>query len=74
MKRKAVIIVGLIAIMAGLYACKKGFLTQNPKGVLDEETLASAKGVDKLLIASYAMLDGFDGGFWIGGELGVRRI
>jgi hypothetical protein len=71
MKRKAVIIVGLIAVMAGLYACKKGFLTQSPKGVLDEETLASAKGVDKLLIASYAMLDGFDGGFWIGGEWGA---
>ena len=59
-----------MAASVGIYACKKSFLDESPRGVLDEATLSSAKGVDKLLIAAYAVLDGYDGGLGLGGEWG----
>lgn len=52
------------------YACKKSFLDSTANGVLDEATLSSEKGVNKLLLAAYAMLDGHDGGLNLGGEWG----
>jgi hypothetical protein len=70
MKQNTIIILSAMAVLGGGYACKKSFLDVNPVGVLDEATLSSAKGVDKLLIASYAMLDGHDGGLNLGGEWG----
>lgn len=62
----------ILAITLGtaLFACKKSFLDVAPKGALDEATLASAKGVDRILLGAYAMLDGHDGGLGLGGEWG----
>ena len=57
-------------IFLALYACKKTFLDVKPNGVLDEATLSSEKGVGKLLLSAYAMLDGHDGGLGLGGEWG----
>jgi hypothetical protein len=58
-----------MAIIA-FYACKRSFLDVNPQGVLDEPTLSSEKGANRLLLAAYAMLDGHDGGLNLGGEWG----
>jgi len=62
------ILVGAVAIV--FYACKRSFLDVKPTGVLDEATLSSEKGVNKLLLSAYAMLDGHDGGLNLGGEWG----
>jgi hypothetical protein len=53
-----------------LYACSKSFLDSAPKGALDDVTLSTESGLNKLLIGTYAMLDGHDGGLNIGGEWG----
>lgn len=57
-------------VVVAVYACKKKFLDVIPVGVLDEATLATEKGVNKLLIAAYAMLDAHDGDINLGGEWG----
>src|SRR5688500_11843381 len=57
-------------VVVAVYACKKKFLDVTPVGVLDEATLATEKGVNKLLIAAYAMLDAHDGDINLGGEWG----
>jgi hypothetical protein len=41
-----------------LTSCSGSFLEENPRGSLDEFTLASAEGIDALLIGAYSMLDG----------------
>ena len=56
----------VIAIFAGvvlLDACKESFLEITPKGSLDESVLATAEGVDGLLIGAYSMVDGVCNGF-----------
>lgn len=70
MKRNKLILLAAATSLVTLYACKKGFLDVDPKGVLDENTLATEKGVNKLLLSAYAMLDGHDGGLNLGGEWG----
>jgi hypothetical protein len=70
MKQKTIIFLSAFTVIVGIYACKKSFLDVNPVGVLDEATLSSPKGVDKLLISAYAMLDGHDGSLGLGGEWG----
>jgi hypothetical protein len=62
--------IGLLAVMVAIafYACKKAFLDHKPLGVLDEATLSTEKGVNNLLIAAYAMLDGHDGSFGVLGN------
>jgi hypothetical protein len=59
-----------LAVVFVFFACKKSFLEVTPNGVLDEATLSTEKGINKLLIAAYAMLDGHDGGQNLGGEWG----
>lgn len=59
-----------VAVIVIVFACKKSFLEIQPNGVLDEATLSTEKGVKKLLLAAYAMLDGHDGGLGLGGEWG----
>ena len=49
-----------LAVVFVFFACKKSFLEVNPNGVLDEATLSSEKGINKLLLSAYAMLDGHD--------------
>jgi hypothetical protein len=70
MKNKVSKLILALAAVIVLYACKRSFLDITPNGVLDEATLASEKGVNKLLLAAYAMLDGHDGGLNLGGEWG----
>jgi hypothetical protein len=70
MKNKITKILLALTVVIALYACKKSFLDVKPKGVLDEATLSSEKGVNRLLLAAYAMLDGHDGGLNLGGEWG----
>ena len=59
-----------LAVVFVFFACKKSFLEVSPNGVLDEATLSSEKGINKLLLAAYAMLDGHDGALNLGGEWG----
>src|SRR6185295_9898294 len=58
----------VLVIATAFYACKKKFLDSAPLGVLDETTLSTEKGVNRLLIAAYAMLDGHDGSFGVLGN------
>lgn len=44
--------------MAVANSCKEDFLEVTPNGALDGQVLATAQGVDALLIGAYAMLDG----------------
>ncbi|MEO6454907.1 MAG: RagB/SusD family nutrient uptake outer membrane protein, partial [Ginsengibacter sp.] len=60
----------VITVIVALYACKKSFLEAKPNGVLDEATLSTESGINKLLIGAYAMLDGNDGSLGIGGQWG----
>jgi starch-binding outer membrane protein, SusD/RagB family len=59
MKRIKLIGVMTILLVAGLTnSCKEEFLEITPNGSLDESVLATADGVDALLIGAYAMVDG----------------
>ena len=62
----------LLALMVAIafYACKKGFLDVKPKGVLDETTLSSEKGINRILLSAYAMLDGADQGLELSAQWG----
>ena len=40
-------------------SCKKTFLEERPLGQLDESALANKKGVERLLIGAYSLLDGY---------------
>ena len=70
MKNKTSKILLACLVLVAFYACKKSFLEQSPQGVLDETTLSSEKGVNKILLSAYAMLDGYDGGLGLGGQWG----
>src|SRR5690349_2114147 len=70
MKNKLLKLLLLVTVLVSGYACKKKFLDVTPVGSLDEQTLSSEKGVNKLLIAAYAMLDAHDGDLNLGGEWG----
>lgn len=70
MKNNMTKILLVLVITSILAACKKSFLDVKPNGVLDETTLSTEKGVNKLLLAAYAMLDGHDGSLNLGGEWG----
>ena len=70
MKNKITKILLAATMILALYACKKTFLEIKPNGVLDEATLSTEKGIGKLLLSAYAMLDGHDGGLNLGGEWG----
>ena len=63
---KVLLVIMVVAIT--FYACKKSFLEQKPLGVLDEATLSTEKGINNLVIAAYAMLDGHDGSFGVLGN------
>ena len=70
MKNKITKIILAATMLLSIYACKKAFLDVKPNGVLDEATLSTEKGVGRLLLSAYAMLDGHDGGLGLGGEWG----
>ena len=52
----------LFLLGATFFSCKKNYLATNPIGTLDPTTLADEKGVNKILIGAYAMLDNYDPG------------
>ncbi len=55
-------LISMIALVVSLSvvtnACKEEFLEVTPKGALDGSVLATADGIDALLIGAYSMLDG----------------
>jgi hypothetical protein len=71
MKNKVSKILLVSVLIITLAACSKGFLDATPQGVLDQTTLSNAKGINKLLLASYAILDGHDDVLGLGGEWGT---
>lgn len=58
--KKVNIKIGLVfaVLLAFTNSCKEDFLQVTPNGSLDAQVLATAKGVDALLIGAYSMLDG----------------
>lgn len=69
-KLKLILVITVVIIVITVNACKEDFLEVDPQGVLDETTLSSEKGVNRLLLGAYAMLDAHDGGLSLGGEWG----
>ena len=57
-------------VASAFYACKKSFLEIKPNGVLDEATLSTEKGVNKILLSAYAVLDAADQGLGLSGQWG----
>lgn len=57
-KQKALTLAGCIMGLGIIYSCSKDFLEKPPVGSLDEITLQNKAGVNGLLIAGYALLDG----------------
>lgn len=64
---KKAAILSITALVLGTFACKDSFLEVPVTGQLTEATLSSQKGVEGLLIGSYAPLNGRSGG-WFGGS------
>ena len=61
---KKLILISLFSaavIAISVTACKDSFLDKKPLGVLSPDVLATAKGVDALLIAAYSEVDGWAG-------------
>jgi len=58
MKKRLIISISAIALIAIIYSCKKEFLEKKPQGVYDLGSLTNKKGVDGMLINAYATLDG----------------
>ncbi len=56
-----VLMLGLLATIIALYACKKSFLEKAPLGTLDESILSNKAGAEGLLIGAYSQLNGFGG-------------
>lgn len=53
----------VLVVMVGIliYSCSKSYLEKRPLGQLDETSLANKKGVERLLIGAYSLLDGIGG-------------
>lgn len=63
MKKFSLLLVVMIAVVFGsMNACSDEFLEVTPAGALGEDVLATADGVDGLLIGAYALLDGTSAG------------
>jgi len=60
--KKLIKIFSIFVLTAIYISCSKSFLKQDPVGALDPTTLADEKGVQKVLIGAYAMLDNYDPG------------
>ena len=60
--KKLFYIVGVVALLGAIItACSDDFFNKEPQGVLSESVLATTNGVEALLIAAYAELDGWAG-------------
>jgi len=62
MKKFKIVGVMIIFLIVGVTnSCKEEFLEVTPNGSLDASVLATAEGIDALLIGAYSMLDGVSG-------------
>ena len=65
--KKLIIILGSFLLLAGTFtSCGEDFLTRNPQGQLDINTLGSVEGISLLLVGAYANLDGTTDPNWSG--------
>jgi len=63
MKRNHILLI-LILVVFGIFdSCKKDFLDVRPKGILDQNVLATEDGINALLVGAYSMLDGVSSQF-----------
>jgi len=58
MKRKYIILILILAVVGMFGSCKQDFLNIKPAGALDQNLLATPKGIETLLIGAYSLLDG----------------
>ena len=56
---KILLVITWIVVLA--FSCDKAYLNKRPLGQLDEPALSNKKGVEKLLIGAYSLLDGIGG-------------
>lgn len=63
MKRIHNIWITILLVLGLAGACKSEFLDIPPKGSLDQDVLATEKGINALLIGAYSMLDGVSSSF-----------
>ena len=56
MKKFSIILI--IILLGFVTSCGDDFLKKEPLGVVGESQLANPKGLDALLVAAYAQLDG----------------
>jgi len=61
MNRSLLIKILIAVTVVGAYSCKDEFLNVPPQNSLNQATLGTEKGVNAVLISTYAMLDGWDG-------------
>ena len=59
MRKNIFKILGAVLVGLAIFACKKSFLERRPESALDGTALANEKGVNTLIIAAYAALDGW---------------
>ena len=65
MKKTNIILVLVLAVVGIIGSCKQSFLDVKPAGALDQNILATEKGVEAMLVGAYACLDGQGGpGGW----------
>ncbi len=55
---------GAVLIGLAVFSCKKSFLERPPEASFNEATLANSKGVNSVLIGTYAALDGWADNGW----------
>lgn len=58
MKKTNVILVLILAVVGLIGSCKQSFLDVKPAGALDQNILATEKGVEAMVIGVYSCLDG----------------
>ena len=61
------ILIFLLGVAFVIYSCKDEFLEVTPFGTLNEDVLGNKDGLDGLLVAAYAELDGWAG--WATGQV-----
>jgi starch-binding outer membrane protein, SusD/RagB family len=62
MQGKSLLVFVLIASVLS-WACSKDWFDVQPKGILDQNILATEAGIDGMLVGAYSMLDGVSSGF-----------
>jgi starch-binding outer membrane protein, SusD/RagB family len=60
MKKTNVILVLILAVVGLIGSCKQSFLDVKPAGALDQNILATQKGVEAMVVGAYSLLDGYN--------------